>query len=82
MEVKVLFEGQPHAGPLMAFHSQSGEDPYVTTQTDAAGRATVTLEGTGPWLLLAHGEIDYPDQAVCDVESFYASLTFVMASNQ
>ncbi len=82
LEVQVLFEGQPHAGPLMAFHSESGEDPYLMTETNASGLATVVLEGEAPWLLLAHGEIDYPDTTVCDVESFYASLTFETPSIQ
>ncbi|NDY95696.1 DUF4198 domain-containing protein [Wenzhouxiangella limi] len=76
LPVQVLFEGQPHAGPLLAFHSASGEDPYAVLETNADGRTEVMLEGEGPWLLLAHGEIDYPDPSVCDVESFYASLTF------
>jgi uncharacterized GH25 family protein len=81
VQIKVLFEGQPHAGPLMVFHSESGEDPYLMTETDASGLASMVLEGPAPWLLLAHGEIDYPDPTVCDVESFYASLTFFTASN-
>lgn len=76
LAVQVLFEGQPHVGPLLAFHGESGEDPYAMLETDADGRADVVLEGQGPWLLLAHGEIDYPDPSVCDVERFYASLTF------
>ncbi|MEE4637957.1 MAG: DUF4198 domain-containing protein [Wenzhouxiangella sp.] len=75
LPVQVLFEGQPHIGPLLAFHSASGEDPYALLETGADGRAEVVLEGQGPWLLLAHGEIDYPDPSVCDVESFYASLS-------
>ena len=76
VEVRVLLEGEPHAGPLLAFHSSSGEDPYQVTDTDSDGHADVRLEGNGPWKLLAHGEIDYPEPAVCDVERLNASLTF------
>jgi uncharacterized GH25 family protein len=78
LPVQVLFEGQPHIGPLLAFHSTSGEDPYAAMETGVDGRAVVVLEGEGPWLLLAHGEIDYPDPSVCDVESFYASLSLTV----
>ncbi|MFP4208717.1 MAG: DUF4198 domain-containing protein [Wenzhouxiangella sp.] len=81
LPVQVLFEGQPHAGPLLAFHGASGEDPYAVLETNADGLAEVELEEAGPWLLLAQGEIDYPDPAVCDVESFYASLTFDLPNN-
>lgn len=72
----VLLEGEPHGGPLMAFHAESGEDPFLVTETDGDGQADIVLEGPGPWMLLAHGEIDYPDPAVCDVERFAASFSF------
>ncbi len=73
---RVLFDGRPHAGPVLAFHADSGEDPYRVTETDRNGQVEIGLEGSGPWMLLALGEIDYPDPAVCDQERFHASLTF------
>jgi len=74
--VRVLFEGKAHAGPLMAYNADSGEEPYLTTETDGGGLAEIELTGSGPWMLVARAERAYPDPAVCDVESFYASLTF------
>lgn len=76
LSVRVRFDGAPHAGPLMAFHADSGETPYATLETDRAGRAEVALTGRGPWMLLAGAERPYPDPSVCDVEAFHASLTF------
>ena len=76
LAVQVRFDGAPHSGPLMAFHADSGESPYVTLETDDAGRAEVALSGQGPWMLLARAERPYPDPSICDVESFHASLTF------
>lgn len=76
LAVQVRFDGAPHAGPLMAFHADSGESPYVMLETDEAGRAEVALTGQGPWMLLARAERPYPDPSICDVESFHASLTF------
>lgn len=73
---RVLLEGNPHAGPLMAFHAESGEDPWLVSESDSAGHIELVLEGPGPWMLLAQGEIDYPEPAVCDVERFYSSLSF------
>ena len=72
----VLLEGSPHAGPVMAFHANSGEDPWLTTESDHNGHVEFTLEGPGPWMVLARGEVDYPDPAVCDVERFVSTLSF------
>lgn len=76
LTIQVLFDGEPHAGPLLAFHAGSGEDPFEATETAADGRAEIHLQGESPWLLLAHAEIDYADPTVCDVERFYATLSF------
>ena len=73
---RVLLEGRPHAGPVLAFHAEAGEDPWLVTDSDAKGQIELTLEGPGPWMLMAQGELEYHDPAVCDVERFYASLSF------
>ena len=79
---RVLLEGHPHAGPVMAFHAESGEDPYLVSESDSDGHIELVLEGPGPWMLLAQGEIDYPDPAVCDVERFTSSISFGHVSLQ
>ncbi|MGY6555269.1 MAG: DUF4198 domain-containing protein [Wenzhouxiangella sp.] len=76
VEFRVLLEGKPHAGPVMAFHANSGEDPWLLSESDGNGRIEIQLEGSGPWMVMAQGEIDYPDPAVCDVERFSSSLSF------
>lgn len=73
---RVLLEGHPHAGPVLAFHADSGEDPWLVSESDGNGQVEVRLEGSGPWMVMAQGEIDYPDPAVCDVERFTSSLSF------
>ncbi|GEM_PF-4561804 len=73
---RVLLAGRPHAGPVMAFHAESGEDPWLVTESDSNGRVELRLEGSGPWMVMAQGEIDYPDPARCDVERFTSSLSF------
>lgn len=76
LAVEVRFGEAPHAGPLMAFHAASGDEPYATVETNRAGRAAIELTGQGPWMLLAVAQIPYPDPTVCGVESFNAALTF------
>jgi uncharacterized GH25 family protein len=76
LAVEVRFDGQPHAGPLLAFHAASGEEPFATVEADETGSAEIELAGRGPWMLLARAEVAYPDPAVCDVEAFHATLTF------
>lgn len=73
---RVLLEGKPHAGLVMAFHAESREDPWLVSESDSTGLIELALEGPGPWMLLAQAEIDYPDPAVCDVERFTSSLSF------
>ena len=80
VEFRVLLEGNPHAGPFMAFHADSGEDPWLVSESDGSGRIEIQLEGPGPWMVMAQGEIDYPDPAVCDVERFSSSLSFGLVS--
>ena len=77
---RVLLEGKPHAGPIMAFHAESGEDPWLVSESDSSGQVELRLEGSGPWMVMAEGEIDYPDPAQCDVERFTSSLSFGHAS--
>jgi uncharacterized GH25 family protein len=74
--IEVRFDGVPHAGPLIAFHAASGDEPYAMVETNLSGQAAIELNGHGPWMLLALAEIPYPDPTVCDVEAFHATLTF------
>ena len=73
---RVLLEGHAHAGPVMAFNVDSGEDPWLVSESDRNGQVELRLEGSGPWMVMAQGEIDYPDPARCDVERFTSSLSF------
>ena len=48
--------------------------------TDAAGRALITLDNAGTWLIKGVHIIELPDtNEQADWESFWASLTFELA---
>ena len=82
IQLRLIFDDQPHAGPVMVFNADSGEDPVLAMESDENGQAGFTLPGAGPWLIKAVAEIDYPDPGVCDVERFIATLAIPAIAEQ
>lgn len=80
MPVQVLFRGQPFVGRVTAqsLVAGAGDQPQELT-TDAAGLVNVTPGRAGPLLLSAEAEEPYADPAVCDNESFHATLVIPVA---
>jgi uncharacterized GH25 family protein len=75
LPVRLLFEGKPLAGALVAA-LQRGRPDKITARTDARGRVTLRLDRPGLWLVKAVQMIPAPPDAGADWESFWASLTF------
>lgn len=77
-QVQATFEGAPFANAALVVY-RAGEpetdvDRYVTT--DAAGNATVPLEGPGRYILVARHRSDAPPGSAAQVLSFTTSLVF------
>ncbi len=77
LSVRVLKRGAPLAGLPLAAQANGVRD---WTRTDAAGRATFQLRGSGPWMI--HGtklrRVARPD---ADWESWFATLTIPRQSS-
>ena len=79
MPVQVLFKGKPFSGNLFAtyagFSTEKSTFAYAT-RTDKKGRAKIRILTPGVWMIKAGHEQAYPDDKICDVESYIATLTF------
>lgn len=80
LPVKVLYQGRPFQGTVEAtWDGQSDKEiPAVTTETDASGVARIPLAGSGTWLVAVNVQEPYPDPAVCDHNSYTATLTLTI----
>jgi len=82
LAVQVLLHGEPWEGTVRgtyAGYPRDGEDDYaLTVRTDADGVARMVPAVADYWLVQAHASEDYPDPAVCDRRSYYATLTFTV----
>lgn len=76
LPVRLLYQGQPLAGALVAAFSKDRPDEKVTARTDAEGRVRLRLAGPGVWLVKAVHMVEPPKEAGADWESFWASMTF------
>jgi uncharacterized GH25 family protein len=77
--VQLLLYGKPHQGKLFATYMGFSTEKDVfayTAKTDTEGMGKIRILQPGIWLIKAEYEEPYPDQKVCDVESFSATLTF------
>jgi len=80
LPIKVLYKGKPLGGAdvvatYVGFSREKNTFAYAT-KSAADGTAKIRMATTGVWLVAAHYKEDYPDPAVCDQNSFAASLTF------
>lgn len=77
--VQVLLNGKPYVGKIfatyMGFSTESDVFAY-TTKLDKKGKGKIRILQSGIWLIKAEYEEAYPDQKICDVEWFSATLTF------
>lgn len=77
-QVNATFDGAPFANAALVLY-KAGEpendlDRFVTT--DAAGNATLTLEGPGEYILVARHRASAPPGSQAQVQSFTTSLVF------
>jgi len=79
MPIRVLCNGKPFKGYVFAtyagFSTQKDTFAY-TTKTNKKGNGKIRILKPGVWMIKASYEQHYPDEKVCDVESFIATLTF------
>jgi len=78
LPVQVLLKGEPYSGRIFATYMGFSTEKDVfayTAKTDKEGMGKIRILQPGIWLIKAEYEEPYPDQKVCDVESFSATLT-------
>ena len=80
MDVQITMRGEPYSGMVFATYAGfSTEGAYAyTVEADNQGKASIRILHPGQWLVRAKVEQPYPDQAVCDVESYTTTLTFAV----
>jgi uncharacterized GH25 family protein len=76
LRVRLLYEGKPLAGALVAALQKGRPEARVTARSDKEGRVRLRLDRPGFWLVKAVHMIPAPKNAGADWESFWASLTF------
>lgn len=80
-EIRLLFRGAPWQGEVNATYEgfDAGEPDYPLTVTaDADGRARLSFDRPGRWLIKASASEPYPDPATCDRNNYNATLTLVV----
>lgn len=78
LEVQVLWHGKPYNDRIFATYMGFSTEKDVfayTSKTDRQGMGRIRILQPGIWLIKAEHQQPYPDQDVCDVESFVATLT-------
>ena len=78
LPVQVLLQGKPYNGRIFATYMGFSTEKDVfayTSKTDRQGKGRIRILQPGVWLIKAEHQQPYPDQDVCDVESFIATLT-------
>jgi uncharacterized GH25 family protein len=79
LPVRLLYRGKPLKGALVAAFTKEHPEAKVALRTDAAGRVTLPLAGTGHWLIKAVHMVPAPAGTGADWESLWASVTFEIA---
>lgn len=76
--VKVLLNGKPYKGRIYATYMGFSTDDDVfayAANTSDEGEGKIRILQPGIWLIKAEYKEPYPDQKVCDVKSYTATLT-------
>jgi uncharacterized GH25 family protein len=80
--VKILFEGQPlpraQVGAFFAGMTENNSALAFSASTDKDGLVEIIPLRSGQWLAKVNKSDPYPDQAVCDKESYNATLAFTV----
>lgn len=76
LRVRLLYEGKPLAGALVAALQKGRPEARVSARSDKGGRVRLRLDRPGFWLVKAVHTVPAPKEAGADWESFWASLTF------
>lgn len=77
---RLLFDGRPLAGALVAATRPGTADEDQRVRTDAEGRAEFAMRQPGMWRVAAVHMIAAPSGIDADWESLWASLTFELQS--
>lgn len=73
---RLLYQGKPLSGALVAAARLGTADDDLRTRTDADGRAKFVLRAPGVWRITAVHMIEAPSDVAAEWESLWASLTF------
>jgi uncharacterized GH25 family protein len=76
LPLRLLFQGRPLPGALVTAFRKADPERKHTARTDAQGRAELTLDGGGVWLLSAVHLLPAPSASGYAWESWWATLTF------
>ncbi len=76
LSFRLLYEGRPLAGALVAAVNRRHPDAKLTSRSDTSGRVRFRLAHDGTWLIKAVHMVPAPAGSAADWESIWASLTF------
>jgi uncharacterized GH25 family protein len=78
---RLLHDGKPLAGALVAATRPGTSDGDLRVRTDANGRVSFRLRAPGMWRVAAVHMIEPPRNIAAEWESLWASLTFELATS-
>ena len=76
LPVRLLYEGRPLQGALVAALPYAAPEEKLSQRTDRGGRVRLRLPREGAWLVKAVHMAPAPPEAGADWQSLWASLTF------
>ena len=76
LSCRLLYEGRPLAGALVAAVNRRHPAAKLTSRSDASGRVRFPLRYEGTWLIKTVHMVPAPAGSGADWESIWASLTF------
>lgn len=77
---RLQFDGKPLTGALVTAIRRDAADAKIQARTDQSGRVSLSLNGTGFWLISSVHMIEAPEGVAASWESFWASLTYELPS--
>jgi uncharacterized GH25 family protein len=76
LPVRILYEGKPLAGALVAALPYAEPEKKLSQRSDKNGRVRFRLTGEGAWLIKAVHMVEAARETGADWQSLWASLTF------